>query len=282
MDNRFIIDEPLSGSPSRLRPPLGIDLKGSQVCIQSLPPGGVRGHFEFDDHLIDLHFKGAGDLVSVDSDRLRPFDVVERTVGVIPAGCDLRLVCHNQEPNLLIWITPGGFDQLELGKTKLRPKHWGACPETFQFGEIARREVAKEAAADNLLLETAALSIIARMADLFRDGRDAVPKSENRRVGRALEYIAENLHRNIDLSEISNAACLSPFHFSRIFKAHMGMSPHSYVIMRRVERASVMLRSTRDSLAVIAHECGFSSQAHMTTMFARTKNITPAAYRRGG
>lgn len=95
-----------------------------------------------------------------------------------------------------------------------------------------------------------------------------------------MEYIEDNLHRQITLDELAKAASMSKYHFSRLFKTKMGMTPVKYLTERRVEAAKVRMRSTNDPLAEIAFSCGFASQSHMTTVFTAVMNTTPAEYRK--
>src|SRR3546814_5572978 len=60
----------------------------------------------------------------------------------------------------------------------------------------------------------------------------------------------------------------------------MGMSPHQYVVRRRIERAKYLLGYTQEPIAQIAHGCGFSHQEHLSGMFRRHVGETPARYRR--
>ena len=70
---------------------------------------------------------------------------------------------------------------------------------------------------------------------------------------------------------------MSVFHFAKRFRETVGVSPHAYVLHRRVRRAGQMLRRDRSSLAEIAAACGFASQAHFTTAFRRDVGITPGS-----
>src|SRR3546814_9503517 len=73
---------------------------------------------------------------------------------------------------------------------------------------------------------------------------------------------------------------MSVTHFTRQFRAEMGMSPHQYVVRRRIERAKYLLGYTQEPIAQIAHGCGFSHQEHLSGMFRRHVGETPARYRR--
>ena len=105
------------------------------------------------------------------------------------------------------------------------------------------------------------------------------PGLSERRKRMALEYIEANLSRDITLAEIAGAAALSPYHFSRSFKAAMGTTPVRYVWHRRVELAKRLLRTTM-TLVDVAAAAGFGSQSSFTTAFRQATGATPAAWRR--
>jgi AraC family transcriptional regulator len=87
------------------------------------------------------------------------------------------------------------------------------------------------------------------------------------------------LGEDVALADLAREASLSPFHFARCFKAATGMSPHRYLVERRVERARDLLTGTDASLADVAAACGFCSQAHFTSAFKRESGITPGVFR---
>jgi AraC family transcriptional regulator len=125
-------------------------------------------------------------------------------------------------------------------------------------------------------------------ARLIRAHSNLMPQAvERRRAGltrtqlaRATEFMDANLSERLSLSEIAEAAGLSPAHFIRQFKASRGMAPHKYLVRLRLERAMRLLRETDSSIAQIAFDCGFSHQEHMTRFFGRLAGTTPAVFRR--
>jgi len=107
--------------------------------------------------------------------------------------------------------------------------------------------------------------------------RGALPKW---RAKRALAYIEDNLGSKIAIGEVADVVALSKSHFSRAFKQCLGSSPMTYVATRRVERAKIMMTSSRDSLSDIALACGFADQPHFTRCFRRVVGMSPGLWRR--
>ncbi len=99
-------------------------------------------------------------------------------------------------------------------------------------------------------------------------------------IADAIEFMRENLADNISLEQIAAAVNRSPSHFARQFRSALGIPPHQYLVVLRLKRAQHLLAHSRDSIAEIAFECGFSHQEHLTRMFRRWCDTTPAAYRR--
>jgi AraC family transcriptional regulator len=100
------------------------------------------------------------------------------------------------------------------------------------------------------------------------------------RMKRVLDYIETYLAEDLSVIELSHIACLSPYHFGKMFKCSMGTSVHQYVLRRRIERAKSMLLSRKLPLSEIALVVGFQDQSQFTTIFRRHVGVTPGAYLR--
>ena len=97
---------------------------------------------------------------------------------------------------------------------------------------------------------------------------------------RTREHIEQRLAHKISLRELADIAGLSAGHFSRAFKQSVGMSPHRYLLRRRITAATDLIRNTDLSLAEVALSVGFSDQSHFTRVFARESGETPSLFRR--
>lgn len=97
---------------------------------------------------------------------------------------------------------------------------------------------------------------------------------------RVREFVVTHLDSDISVEAMADEAGLSPFHFSRLFRATFGMPPYRYVLQARIARAAHLLRADkRRTVADIALEVGFASQAHMTHAFKSCMGQTPARWR---
>jgi AraC family transcriptional regulator len=95
----------------------------------------------------------------------------------------------------------------------------------------------------------------------------------------AIDYIGDNLEKDLALAKIAGAAHKSPYHFSRMFKESTGFTPHQYVIEQRVKRAKVLLGSTALPIAEIALLCGFANQSHLNRHVKRRFGVSAKTFR---
>ncbi|MCC4620971.1 helix-turn-helix domain-containing protein [Xanthomonas cassavae CFBP 4642] len=96
-------------------------------------------------------------------------------------------------------------------------------------------------------------------------------------VNRALDYIEVNLAGKLSLSLIAGAACVSPFHLQRIFRAVVGETPRAFVLRRRLENAlGDLSHQPGRPLTEIALARGFSSLSDFSRNFRRHFGYSPA------
>jgi len=108
---------------------------------------------------------------------------------------------------------------------------------------------------------------------------ETAPTLDAKRLKRVLDYIEAHLVDEMTLEQLAGEACLSAYHFARLFKQATGLTPHRYVTDRRVQVAQQKLASAALSLVEIALDSGFGSQANFTRVFKRSTGLTPGQYR---
>jgi len=100
-----------------------------------------------------------------------------------------------------------------------------------------------------------------------------------RRMAAVFDYIDARLDRDLSLAELSAQVALSKYHFIRTFKHMSGMTPHQYILGRRIRAAATALRATRTPVARVALDYGFGDLSTFNHLFRRVMGITPTAYR---
>ena len=97
---------------------------------------------------------------------------------------------------------------------------------------------------------------------------------------RATELLSENLAGRVRLSQLAQECGLSVSHFARSFKVSFGVSTHRWLVQLRIERSQDLLTRTREPLADIADDVGFSDQAAFTRTFHHVVGVSPGRWRR--
>ncbi|MBD2847701.1 helix-turn-helix transcriptional regulator [Paenibacillus sp. IB182496] len=94
-----------------------------------------------------------------------------------------------------------------------------------------------------------------------------------------IAFIQRHLHEPLTLARLAQYAAYSPYHFTRIFKERMGLSPLYYISALRLQKAKDLLLSTQLSVRDIGLEIGQQSLGTFTTRFTARVGMTPAQFR---
>jgi AraC family transcriptional regulator len=210
---------------------------------------------------------------------------------ILPAGRKSRW--HGFVPaHLDIRLDPGRIDEMaaELRKAGERRYEFVNVPRmrdpiVEHIGAIFRAELNRAShPAQHMLIESMAVALCAHLLRSYTNAGGVEERStapvDVAAVGRAIAYIEDNPDRAISLGELAAAAGLSRFHFSRVFKLHLGLSPARYVERARIEQAEALIVNAEMSLANIAQAVGFADQSHFSRRFRANEGRTPASFAR--
>jgi AraC-like DNA-binding protein len=100
-----------------------------------------------------------------------------------------------------------------------------------------------------------------------------------RHLLRARDLADARYAQPLGVDEMARAAGLSRAHFSREFRRAFGVSPHAYLLTRRLERAAALLRDTDRPVTDVCLDVGLQGLGSFTTSFTRTYGMSPTAYR---
>lgn len=106
--------------------------------------------------------------------------------------------------------------------------------------------------------------------------------SHKERINRALLYIQQHLDDHMSLDRLASYACLSPYHFHRIFTAYVGETVAAYIRRLKIERAAGQLIYTDENITDIAFSAGFDSASSFNKAFKQITGLTPSEVRKKG
>jgi AraC family transcriptional regulator len=126
-------------------------------------------------------------------------------------------------------------------------------------------------------LSIALIQKYSRNGTTSSQAKGGIPRVRLRRV---LDYIAANIHLDIKLDDLAEVADMSRFHFARLFRLGMGVTPHRYLMDQRLQQAKALLRIDARSVSEIALETGFANAGHFARVFKRNVGVTPTEWKR--
>ena len=99
-------------------------------------------------------------------------------------------------------------------------------------------------------------------------------------IQRAVDYILENLSKDISVKDVADYVCFSPEYFSKLFKKETGENVKNYILRIKVNTAKDLLKNPNIPVSLVASELGYSNFSHFTQMFKKHEGITPSEYRK--
>ena len=234
-----------------------------------VPGTGVVG-FAFESQHGDHAFGG---------DRRRPFRTRPNTLSWVPSGCDVR----SRSPVGGEYLTVTSIDV--AGAVASRPR-WSDRPSPAATrAALALRAGLLEGDLD----AGAALAAVealegAATATSEADGV-AVPREArwltDARLRRIEEYLDAHVHEPVGVTDLAAACGVSSGFLARICRAATGLTPHAWLLDRRLARARALLATTDVALADVALATGFASHAHLTATMRRRVGVVPSRLRAG-
>lgn len=144
-------------------------------------------------------------------------------------------------------------------------------------GLVNLYQVLVDPSLDTLHKQCTALSFFTLMQQRLGSAPHSLDKPMHR-VEQAARFIDAHFSQPIKLDDLCAAASLSASYLIRAFEQRYHMTPHAYLINRRIQHARNQLRKGR-LIADVAHEAGFADQAHLQREFKKHLAATPGQYR---
>jgi AraC family transcriptional regulator of arabinose operon len=130
---------------------------------------------------------------------------------------------------------------------------------------------------DEYVASAALYRFLMEFSSIRHTARETVPPQ----LERARRHIKEHFARgDLGIDELAEVAGFSRYHFTRLFKRHVGMAPYAYLLRLRLSRATERIGSSKDPIKQIALEVGFNDYAYFCNVFKKYAGSTPAGMRR--
>jgi len=212
--------------------------------------------------------------------------LTDKHVSIIPAGQPHSVAWRRSADVTLIFLAPRFVADVAhrcgMERFHLVEEYAALDPIVWHLGRELRGELRRRRALDPSYLESVATVLARHVVSTYAWSTHEANGLPRYKLRHAIQFIRDNLDRDIGFHDIAAHLNMSPYHFSRMFKRSTGDSPHRYVVRCRVERAKELLVQTRWPITDVAFDVGYRSQSHFTTCFSRLVGISPAAFRAGG
>ncbi|NLS19532.1 AraC family transcriptional regulator [Rhizobium sp. P40RR-XXII] len=206
----------------------------------------------------------AGDVISVNPNEVHDGMPVGESRAWSMLYFDPRLIA-----DLLRDIGEGRFGAAEFPSPVMRNNEMAACLKTL-FPLVIGTASQNALLRDGLLLSLVATA----MGEGPGSSRDAaVPAA----ISRARDLIDDDPAAPLTLADLADSCGLSNFQFLRAFAKATGLTPHAYLLQRRIQEARRLI-AMGTSLAEAAFASGFADQSHMTRTFVRNFGLSPGVY----
>ncbi|GGF11311.1 AraC family transcriptional regulator [Aliidongia dinghuensis] len=203
-------------------------------------------------------------------------------IDLVPAGLDGEWADDRPCTIFRISLSPmllaraADESSLNSGRAILAPRFQMRDERIEHIAWALKAELEAPAPSGRLYAESLGIALAARLAEgagvrpLVSSG-ELTPRQ--RRI--LVEFIENNLDRELGLAELAAVAGLSLTQLKLLFRQTMGQPVHGYVIARRVERARALLAGGQMAIAQAALAAGFAHQSHLAHWMRRLLGVSP-------
>lgn len=286
VDGTPVSDWPAPLLSSRLRGWTGfaVELRCSHAVDVTIP---------YHDHAIAVVLAGGPNLYQSRSGRsssrvLRSGDVI-----VTPAGASKRWRHTDEVVGIVVRMSPsfvalasGEGSADETGSPVLRDEFGTRDSYIEAIATQLLRAIATERDRGRIYAESLASRLAVHLVTHYSarvlSGRmvERPPATLSpRNLVRVIEFVDGHLGADMSIQHLAGILSMSTGHFAHAFRHTVGLPPHHYVLVRRIERAKALLRNSDLSITQIAQEIGCATPSSFSFLFRRVVGVTPSAYR---
>ncbi|KJH71737.1 AraC family transcriptional regulator [Aliterella atlantica] len=209
-------------------------------------------------------------------------------IAIVPATVQHQANWARESPFTLLFLESDRLRQIAyesvIAGVELMPQY--AMPDPFidRIGRALTAELASNQFGSRLFADSLAIALsihlLRNYSNLLQPLREYSGGLPQRKLQQAIAYINDRLTEDLSIVAIADELEMSQYHFSRLFKQSLDISPYQYVIRQRIEQAKYLLRTTALAVAAIATQVGFANQNQLTIQFRKFAGTTPSNYRK--
>lgn len=216
------------------------------------------------------------------------FELAPGTASIFTSGCELSSITWSGAHEVMLVEVGNSFswrglapesDGMELN---LAPRFGIRDRQMAVLMHCMKSEIENGCPMGHLYGESLSLALRAylmgRYALARRDTEDVKPKLSLTQFRRVQDYINAHLSDNLSVSTLAGLVGLSPHYFSCLFKNTVGITPHRYVLNKRISEGRRLLTTRQSSILEVAMTLGFASQSHFTDVFRKVTGTTPRRF----
>ena len=266
----------------------GLSHNGFRVSLLTDPPGVVEVPGLIDTR-VSIH---VGTPVQVACRRAGHYHCgtsVHGDIHIIPADTPSRWEVRGKDTFLTLSVSPQllrrAAEQLGLDADEIEIRNRFQVRDTQleNIGWALKEELECGNPCGSVYLDSLALTVGLRLICCHSskpvEMRRPNKRLSDRRLRQVFDYIEDNLAGNISLDDLAAVIGLSASHFKVLFREATALSPHQYLIRRRIERARHLLGEDNLSISQVAIESGFAHQSHLARHMHRVLGVSPKALR---
>ena len=208
---------------------------------------------------------------------------------IVPPGTQDRLRWQGSSERLILSIENDALMQLALQLGAQHPPEiigtWSIFSPTMQLliSEMGR-EAREGWPLGALYAHLLALGLQTNLIKNHSSQQIPLPRLKGGlslpKLKRAMEYMSVNLAKDIGLEQIADEMGTSPSHFAHEFRNSTGTTPYQYLLQQRLERAKVLLKTTRLPIQNVGALTGFNYSSNFVRTFRQRVGQSPDAWRK--
>ncbi len=252
-------------------------------------PSSETPEISFLQHIIAVHV----DKYPIKGERLIEGRTVKETytngkIAIYPAYMtqkmnwdkEIEFINISLEPKFLVNCADKSIDS---NRIEILPQFAIEDAVIYSLGLALKTEIESDNSASLLYAESAATMLAVHILrhyavqkSIIKHFAGGISQSKLKLV---INYINDNLDRNLSLTQLAELVYMSPNNFVRLFKQSTGITPYQYVLQCRIEKAKELLKYQKLTLTEISQKLGFYDQSRFTNTFRKHVGITPKRYR---